>query len=417
MKLITKITLYNLTISSLVFLIGGGITYFIINSIQDKDLHQYFQHKEEKIIAYIQNGEDINAKHSKYTIKKLDQIPKTPSDSYKDTTFNFGKWEVPFRRKTIIREIDGQYYQIFIFKSLEEDNEQIQTALYTLLFLFIALLGILIVFNYFLSIRILRPFNHTLQQIKAFKITDNRKLNLKNSSISEFGELNALLSSMTDTIKQDYVKLKEFTENASHEIQTPLAVIKTKLELLMETPEINKKQSQLIESAYLSASKLSKLSKALTLLTRIDNQEFEMAEELNLSQVLDRLLANFQELIEMKELTLLSTIEENVKIRISPLLADVFISNLLKNAINHNFVKGFIQIILNPDVLIISNTGEEINGSTAAFFERFRKNDQSSDSLGLGLAIVKKICEVNSFDISYVYDEDLHKIEIKFNNE
>jgi signal transduction histidine kinase len=177
---------------------------------------------------------------------------------------------------------------------------------------------------------------------------------------------------------------------------------------------MDEEQSKMVHSAYNSASKLSKLSKTLTLITKIENQEFKNIQLIDFKYILETALYNFQELIELKDITLVQDLSEEVLIRIDPLVADMLVANLLKNAIKHNFEQGLIRIQLNKKQFIIANTGCPPKVDTETLFHRFQKNNPSSDSLGLGLAIVKKICDVNEFQIHYTFENDLHSIVVDF---
>ena len=218
---------------------------------------------------------------------------------------------------------------------------------------------------------------------------------------------------MTNKIQGDYKSLKEFTENASHEIQTPLAIIKSKLELLIQQENFKEEQMQAIQSVYDAANRLSRLNQALILLTKIENHQFEKREQIDLTEVVKKHILNFKELIEAKEIRLNHTIEGDVKLKINPVLADVLISNLLTNAIKHNVEKGEINLSLSKNELTVSNTGAELKINPLELFDRFKKDSVSSESLGLGLSIVKKICDSEKFTISYECLNKLHSLKIK----
>jgi signal transduction histidine kinase len=415
MRLLTRTTLYYFFISIAVFGIGSLVAYWIISDISDKDLNEFFERREAQTVERIQEGDvPPENKRTRDFIRKLEKAPASLKPTFKDTTFYFGRWETHVRRKSIIRLINGEYYQINIYKSIKETDDELESALYTIFYLFLALLLAMLVLNYFLSRNIWQPFNHTLLEIKRFNLSENRPLLLQQTSIHEFQELNRLVSEMTEKIRNDYQNLKEFTENVSHEVQTPLAVIKNKLEMLIQSPNLNEEQLRLIESAYSSSSKLSKLNKTLTLITKIENQEFSNIQKINLTDLLEKILYNFQEILSLKEIQLSANLSPEIIIPIDPMMADVLITNLVKNAVQHNFPQGLVQVTLHPKQLVIANTGEPLKNGVENMFSRFAKEKKSSDSLGLGLAIVKKICEVNRFSIQYVYQEDLHIFTVQF---
>lgn len=413
MKLLTKTTIYHVLLAIFIFTLGGIITHQIVTGLINVDLNQYFERIEARVLERLGEGDSIRSR--RVQVLKLDQ-PLVIPDAIQDTIFYNGKWNVPVKKKIIYRTQDGQHYRIFIYKSFEEADDELEAVNSTVIYLGIAFLTVFIIFNYFLSRSIWLPFYHTLRQIKDFNIHDTQPLALKPTQVREFKEMNAIFVEMADKIRRDYHNLKEFTENTTHEIQTPLAIIKTKLELLMETGVLDQDQSKLVASAYQSTSKLSKLSRALTLITRIENQEFAgHSKELDFSQSLEHCLEEgFEDLIELRKIQLEKQISPQVILEISPLLADILISNLIKNAIKHNYDEGFISISLNPKSLLIMNTGPKPRKRPQELFERFQRGKNDSESLGLGLAIVQKICEVSGYQIQYVYEDELHKIEVQF---
>jgi len=183
---------------------------------------------------------------------------------------------------------------------------------------------------------------------------------------------------------------------------------------LTETPGLSSDQVELIESAQQSLAKLSRLGKALLLLTKIENEEFSTQQAVDFSQIVTNSLTHFSEIAELKNLELRSCIKNNVQLKIDPSLADILISNLIKNTIRHNIENGWIHVELNQHELIVSNTGAPPKMPTHLLFDRFQKNHQSNGSLGLGLAIVKKICDVNHFQVRYDFENGIHHIYVKF---
>lgn len=240
------------------------------------------------------------------------------------------------------------------------------------------------------------------------------ELDLPNTSTNEFRQLNRFVNEMTHKARRDYLSVKEFSENASHEIQTPLSIAQGKLELLQEMPGLTMEQSELIQAAQYSLLKLSKLSEALLLLTKIDNKEFAAQEEVDFSRIVQCCLCNFAEISGLKGLEFTSEVEEKVLLYMDATLADILVVNLVKNAIRHNIPEGWIHVKLTKNQLCVENTGHPPKVPTQQLFERFQKNHQTDGSLGLGLSIVKKICDINQFTVSYTYLDAIHQICVKF---
>jgi len=311
---------------------------------------------------------------------------------------------------------NNKTYSIDIYKPLLETNQLVADILIVLTIMFFSLLIALIVVNYFISRSIWHPFHKTLEELKKFNVESGKTLNTDKTSIAEFRQLNKALFQMSLRIKRDYLNLKEFTENVSHEIQTPLAIIRSKLELLIQNEKLDEQQMQMIQTIYESTSRLSRLNQALNLIAKIENNQFQQSEPCDISKLIDKYLIALDDLINEKQLAIEKNTDSKVLLNLNPMLAEILLSNLISNAIKHNTPKGRIEITLSPESLVISNTGEKPEVNTSDLFQRFRKANKNSNSLGLGLAIVHKIVKHYCFDISYDYNSNYHVITIHFEN-
>jgi signal transduction histidine kinase len=257
-----------------------------------------------------------------------------------------------------------------------------------------------------------RPFYNTLAKAKAFDVNDGSALKLTPESIFEFNELNSALVKMTEKISTDYRNLKEFTENASHEIQTPLALINSRVEELIQEKNVAPNQMAWIQDIHESTLRLSRLNHALLLLSKIDNGQFHEREPVNVNALMAAKLASFEELFNLKEIAISFHQTGTLILNMNGMLADVLFTNLLNNAVKHNVRQGKIEIWVDEQQFVIENTGEALDGNPEILFERFRKQNQSSHSLGLGLAIVKKISDNYKLNISYTYTTRRHTFRL-----
>nr|WP_234047684.1 HAMP domain-containing sensor histidine kinase [Chryseobacterium paridis] len=220
---------------------------------------------------------------------------------------------------------------------------------------------------------------------------------------------------MTDKAIEDYTSVKEFSENASHEVQTPLAIIQSKIELLAET-EINGKQAALLTDIQNSIDKLSRINRSLILLTKLNNHEFLTEEKLKFCKVEKEVIQAYSDHLALKNITLNRHCEKDVFVKIHPALAEILLNNLLSNAIRHNLKNGKIEIKLTSKFFQISNTGLPPDIPTQELFKRFKKSNQSTESIGLGLSIVQQICDVNTFPVHYDFADGWHSITVYFDN-
>jgi signal transduction histidine kinase len=259
-----------------------------------------------------------------------------------------------------------------------------------------------------------RPFYENLEILKNFSVEDEQSIALLDTEVDEFKELNASLIKLTNKIKSDFNNLKEFTENASHEMQTPLAIMQSKSEILMQSTNLDRDQKQQIKSIYSATQRLSKLNKTLLLLSKIENQQFGGKEEILINDNIDKHLEIFEDFIDNKNIKISKNYTSNVKLSANPMLFDMVISNLISNSIKHNIKNGNIDIITTDFFFSFSNSGEPISIASKSIFERFKKDSKSSDSFGLGLAIVKKVCDTNNWQINHSFVENQHVISIYF---
>jgi signal transduction histidine kinase len=218
---------------------------------------------------------------------------------------------------------------------------------------------------------------------------------------------------MTDKAVDEYVAIKEFSENASHELQTPVAILRNKVEMLSET-YISEEQAVLLGDMQNAIEKLSKIHRSLTLLAKLENNEYTVSEQIKFCKIAKDVLAAYEDRIGMKNISVKTSIDKSIMLKIHPVLADMLMNNLLGNAVRHNVQDGSIEVVLTQKKLVVKNTGLPPVMPTEELFKRFKKSNQCSDSVGLGLAIVKQICDVSGFGISYSYKNQLHILQVDF---
>lgn len=422
MRLLLKVTLYYLVITLIVFGIGGIMTFDIFEMQVQRETDMYLISRLWSLQNSIENGESPYAFIStNISIKEIDDSIEESRFSFGDTLANHPNPRInrleTHRKLKVIRKINDKTYKIEIFDVIVESDDILTGVFQSQTRLFIILGAAFVMFSFLVSTWLFRPFNVTLQAIKNFRLNNVEKLNLGKTNTKEFRELNAILNRMANKSQIDYKNLKEFSENASHEMQTPLAVAKGKIELLMQYKNLTEEQLLLINSSYEAIDHLSKMSRSLGLLTKIENNEFTDLQEINLSEKLSSSIFDFQELLSLREIKIEHKIDEHVVVHSDPVLIQILVSNLFQNAIRHNIAKGHIIVELTSEKLMISNAGKPLSSPVDSLFKRFKKDNQSGKTIGLGLAIVKKICDINNFEITYDYNNDEHIINVVFNPE
>lgn len=319
-----------------------------------------------------------------------------------------------YRQLSVVRHINHSTYKIVVRESKLESEDLIQTLAGIFLLAILILTFALILINRKVARSVWAPFYGNLQKIEAFRLSDFSPLQLSQTGITEFDALNKSVVGLTDQIIADYKNLKQFSEDAAHEMQTPLAIISTKLETLLNDPESGEKQLKTAQAAHQAVQRLSKLNKYLLLLTKIENNQFVSTEKVNLYDLITDKIFEFQELFQLKDITTELQMNLNVQVESNPVLANLLINNLLSNAINHNIQGGSIRISLTDKQLEISNTGRAEMANPDRLFARFYKESTSGNSVGLGLAIVSKICEVQQWKVFYAYHKPFHRFQVWF---
>jgi signal transduction histidine kinase len=335
--------------------------------------------------------------------------------AFKDTLMDnrYSGMLVPFREYSFYNAIASGLYKVSIRKSLIESNKLLKFITATMLLSLSIGLLLLFLFQRRVSKYLWQPFYQTLSSAKAFEVNEGKALRLQHEDIFEFNELNSELEKMTDKISRDYKNLKEFTENASHEIQTPLALINSRIEELIQEKDFSPRQMTWIQDIHESTLRLSKLNHALLLLSKIDNGQFYEKENVDVTALIDLKLAAFEEIFNLKGISVSYQKSDMLILEINATLADILFTNLINNAVKHNVVNGTITISITGSVFSIQNTGNPLSVNPDSLFERFRKQNPSSNSLGLGLAIVKKICDVHQLAITYQFSQGIHEITIR----
>ena len=366
---------------------------------------------EEKLIETIQLWNDVQPSTN---IRKLEK-----NDNLKDSIFivekphDFLHFEEVDRFRCLSKVIylNKKPYRFNIETNIEETQETIFFISITTVFLFVLIVGGLLFLNRRLSKSVWKPFRETLDQLKTFSLNNQTKIEFSKTDVSEFDELNQSLTKLIEHNVSVYKTQKEFTENASHELQTPLAILKNKLDILLQNQDLTEKQYQIAEEMNRALSRSSRINKNLLLLAKIDNKQFD-SETFHLDEVLNQSLEILQEHFEQKNISVNTEISDNVKVNGNIGLTEVLINNLILNAIRHTSINGSILIRLSQSEFEVSNSGtDKLNGDL--LFKRFSRFSKDNNGSGLGLAIVQEICKSQNWTIDYRFENNNHIFSIK----
>ena len=417
MKLLNKITLWFIAVVLLLTPISMYISYNNIKNRIDSAETERMMGVNDRVAQQLK-AETRTEEYAQGRPIKITALT-TPLPDKKVDVLETSYFNNDLKRKECVLTVNSYYqiagknYEISSYNYVTKADQILSGMMNALIWkVILIILGVLVTAR-LLSGHIFSPLRQTMKEIHHFNLKQKTRLKLPETNTNEFKELNTFLQKMTDKAMEDYASVKEFSENASHELQTPLAVISSKLELMAETP-ITETQAVLIEDMQNAIDKLYRINRSLTLLTRLENQEFEVKENMKFCKLTRDILADYAERITLNNLTVSSKLDENILLKIHPTLAEMLVTNLMSNAIRHNIEGGSINIELSARKFRMSNTGIQPEIPTEEFFKRFKKSNQCSQSIGLGLAIVKQICEISNFVIEYSYQEGWHILTIWF---
>lgn len=416
MRLITIISLWFLGITIAALLIGTVVIYKKLGSEIDFELGMELNRQIESYADRISKGAPPNKlAFDRLEIKEIpmswpiEEIWLRDTLAYHDP---MNKNEVQLKASRSFK-IDGTHYRISYYNLVVEADDITETIVITMLAVFFVQLLFIGVFLWVISKRIFRPFNESLASLQRFSFQKNQPLEFPKNGIFEFDRLNMFLEKMSRKLLKDYRQIKEFSENLSHEIQTPSAVVRGKLELLMNE-DITEAQAVFIQSAFDNNERIRRIVKSLAILAKLENEEFESPAPYDLSKGLNHVLESLEEVIYIHQLRLETQIEDGVIQKIHPYVAEILLHNLIGNAIKHNIEGGSITIKLDRDLLEIKNPGKVPSTDTSEMLDRFKKEADYPDSVGLGLAIVNQICKNYTFKLQYEYEDAYHVIRIYF---
>lgn len=324
---------------------------------------------------------------------------------------------IPFQMMSRDFKRNGQLYHLTAFVSSTEITHLKIAVMAGQFLIYLVLFFTIFKINQRLSVKLWAPFHDTTAALDDYNLhSDTRLLLPASTGIEEFDKLNAVINALNERNQLAYQSQKQFVGNASHEIQTPLAIIRSKVELLMEQDDLNERTASLISDIGEANNRLSRLNRTLILLTKIENNQYFERGTVNLSLLLQKLIDNFslQYLENMPELSL--HIAGNIMVNGNIELLEVLCGNLIRNAIMHNIPEGYLKLSLSDRDLIIENTGPELTSDPNQLFERFRTGDDTGKrSTGLGLALVKQIVDLHGFHVAYTIETGLHQLHVTFN--
>lgn len=424
MKLLYKTNIFSSLVTVILLLSGVLIVYYTVIHKIDREQDVHLQNDKHALLLLLHQGKPFQLFNTNIGERiKIHAIPKQTffKDSVWDNTFKDADADqddpqetITFRNLYFQTKIKDTTFEITISRSLAEGDEissYIATAIF--LFLFFSLL-VLFLLNTYISKLIFRPFYHTVRKIKDWSVTQGYLPEFTKTDINEFQELNETVKGLMINIVDDFTHQKEFTENISHETQTPVAIISGKLELLMQDSTLTPERQKLLMEAYSATQRLKRLNQTLISLTRIENKQYGEVSMVSLDSVILDTIEKFQDFADAGNIKITHSLMHIEKLLNEELFV-LMLNNLIMNAIKHNYgPKGFVHIELNANGLVVTNSGWQEPIQKQDIFSRFKRYKTTDDSFGLGLSILKKITDFLGWYISYEYHNGEHRFLVEW---
>ena len=424
MKLFNRVLIHLLS-GIFIILLGWAVFFYLgimseVNDEVDDSLEDY----SELIITRSLAGKELPAHDSgsnnQYFLREVDEsyVRSHQAISYRDSMIYIkekNETEPARILTTIFKDKENRHYELSVFTPTIEKRDLQEAIFHLLIALFATLLIAILVINIWVFRRSMKPFYQLLDWLDKYRLgQENEPLDISTDT-SEFRKLNETVKRYASHSEEIYRQQKLFIGNASHEIQTPLAVCQNRIEMLMEDESLSEEQLSELAKTYQTLEYVSKLNKSLLLLSKIDNSQFVDSANVCINELVHRYMDDYQEVYDYKEIQITLNEKENFHLQINETLATMLITNLLKNAYVHNNEHGTIQIEIGKDYITFSNSGDLQPLDEKRIFERFYQGKKKEGTTGLGLAIVAAICRQCSLAVSYRFVNNMHKFHVTNN--
>lgn len=425
--LLSKTTRPFLIYTLIVFLISVPVYYFVVDGIWKSELDEHNKIIIEKTLFGF-NRDSFSNEKVEESIRLWNEIqPGTdiqklqPKDSKKDSIYTIYRVrhysrtynEDRFRCMSKVVEINKKLYRITVETNIEETDETVMAiAITTILFFLLLVVGLLIL-NRKLSVRVWQPFQDTLHKLKSFELNSQKGISFQETDIIEFAELNATLDKLLQHTIITYKNQKEFTENASHELQTPLAILKNKLDILLQSNGLTERQYHIAEEMNKALIRSSRISKNLLLLAKIENSQFDSSELIGFDTLVEQSMDGLQAHFKEKNITASSDIHPDIEVKGNGSLTEALINNLIVNAIRHTSPGGAVKVTVSKSGFEVRNSGRQSLDENL-LFKRFSRMSADNSGSGLGLSIVQEICKLHSWKAKYNFERDTHVFSVTF---
>ena len=316
--------------------------------------------------------------------------------------------------KTIFKDREGRCFELIVATPTFEKNDLIGTILWWILALYLILLLTVILIALVVLQKSMRPLYKILDWLNAYTPGKFHSRLSIDTDIHEFRQLEKVTTEATDRSDKAFEKQKQFIGNASHELQTPLAVLGGRIDWMLDNDSLGEESVGELVQMKRELGHIVRLNKTLLLLTKIDNDQFPDQTDVNLSSMVLSQKELYEEIFSSKKISCSVQVpDEPVIIRMNETLASILVTNIIKNAFVHSPEGGTVTLTLTENGLVVANSGDSPLDQ-GRIFDRFYQGAKKDGSTGLGLALAKTIADRNGLRLTYSYENGMHLFRIGF---
>lgn len=419
------LVLWRISLALIVVLtVWAGFFYMAVVEEVNDEVDDTLEDYSEGLIIRALSGEDMptasNGSNNQYYLYEVSEsyAASHPQITYRDEmVFITEKSETEPARVliTIFRTEDERYMELVVYTPTIEKLDLLRAILSWIIFLYVLLLLIILSINIWVFRKNMKPLYVLLKWLDSSQLGKKNEPLENTTKITEFRKLNAATMAFAERGEKLFEQQKTFIGNASHEMQTPLAICRNRLEMLMEDETLTEHQLNELIKTHQTLENLTRMNRSLLLLCKIENGQFADTRSVCLNDILAHYLDDYKEVYAYRNITVTVTTDSSFCVEMNDSLVSVLVTNLLKNSFVHNIDGGFIYIKITANTFEISNTGEKPL-DRERIFERFYQGQKKEGSTGLGLALVDSICKANHLKIDYTYVENRHIFTISKQN-
>ena len=425
MKLLYKITLTLLVPLSLTIGIWGWLSYRTMSKKIHADTDLILKSYSSDIIMRLLSGKELperfNGAYNTYYIQSL-----TPEEAAESPAVEYGEAEAFLKsqedfassriRSQIFQDNEGNFRKITVSLPTFEQDMLIEHVFWWTMLLFIVLLASVLAIGLVLLNYNMKPLYRLLDWIDRYEPGVQGSKVPSDTDIVEFRKLASAIEHAVTRFETQYEERKIFIGNASHELQTPLAVCSNRIEMMLEHPDMTEALAEEMIKVHRSLSGLIRLNKTLLLLSKIENGQFPQTADVDMNALAKESIELHQEIYDHKNIAAEIDGEDRFVHRIDEQMASVLIGNLVKNAFLYTPSGGTINVTIWKTGFSISNTGNAPLDKDKVFRRFYQPSGRKEGATGLGLALAYSVCMNNGMDITYDFINDRHIFSIILRN-